>query len=162
MKTTLDTREMEGLDKLLAQIPTLVLASGGPLDKAVGKAGTVVAKRARAIAPNSKKSGTKEKQSAKAKSIWNKQVRSMIRSVVRRYPTAAVAVIGPKAPEGNAAHFLQEKPRKHVLWGKATSLKPMRIARDWIVQAFDETKQEQFSAMESSLRSDIDGVMRGR
>lgn len=162
MKIELDTRELNGIDTLLASMPTLLLATGGPMDRAVGKAGNVVAKRARALAPNSRKSGTKQKQSAKAKSIWNKQVRSMIRSVVRRYPQTALAVIGPKAPEGNAAHFGQEKPRKHVLWGKSTSLKPYRVARDWIVQAFDETKSEQLAALEQSLRSDMDGVMRGR
>lgn len=160
MKAAVDARELEGLDQLLAQIPQLIVATGGPMDRAVGKAGTVIAKRARQVAPNSKRSKTKDKQSVKAKKIWNKQVKNTIRSVVRRYPTTAVAVVGPKAPEGNAAHFGQEKERKHVLWGKDKG-RQLRIARDWIVQAFDETKAEQEAAMRGSLQEDIDKVMRG-
>lgn len=161
MKATVDAREMEGLDQLLGQIPPLVIATGGPLDRAVGKAGQVIAKRARQLAPNSKRTGSKDKQSEKARKIWVKQIKNTIRSVVRRYPTTALAVVGPKAPEGNAAHFNQEKPRKMVLWGKATRIRPYSIARDWIVQAFDETKAEQGVAMETSLKQDIDKVMRG-
>lgn len=147
------------IDALLAKIPKLVVAAGGPLDRAVGKAGTVIAKRARQIAPNSKRSGTEKKQSAKSKAKWKDEVRRNIKSVVRKYSGVAVAVVGATHPEGNAAHFMQEKPRKHVLWGKKTVT--YRIARNWITQAFDETKSEQQSAMATSLKDDLDKVMRG-
>jgi hypothetical protein len=160
-KVTVTTSGDKQLDQLLAALPQLIVATGGPIDKAVSKAGTVVAKRARAIAPDSKKTKTKEKQSAKSKGIWTQQVRTLIRTVTRKYDTAAVAIVGPKNPEGNAAHFMQEKPRRLVLWGKTTRVALYRISRNWITQAFDETKEEQQAAMVSSLRDDLDRVMRG-
>lgn len=161
MKVTVDTSQMKDLLAMLDKFPPLVLARGGPLDNAVRKASNVIAKRARQLAPNSSKTGTKNKQSKKSRAIWSHQVRKMVRTKVFRKPQAAVGIVGPKAPEGNAAHFLQETPRKHVLWGKATRVKRLRIARNWITQAFDETKSQQFDAMAVSLRADMDKVMRG-
>lgn len=160
-KATVDARELEGLDEILKQMPSLLLATGGPLDRAVAKGGTVVAKRARQLAPDSRKTGTRDKQSKKARETWDTRLRTTIKTKNIKYDTASISIVGPKAPEGNAAHFMQEKPRRLVLWGKSTLIKMYRIARDWIAQAFDETKSEQQSAMEASLRADLDKVMRG-
>lgn len=160
-KAKVDATELEGLDQLLGRIPALIVATGGPLDRAVSKAGTVVAKRARQLAPDSKKTGSRNKQSEGTKKKWPNRLRTTIRTKVSRYEGVAVAIVGPKNPEGNAAHFMQEKPRKLVLWGRSTMIKPFRIARDWIVQAFDETKSDQEAAMRASLTEDIDKVMRG-
>lgn len=160
MKVTIDASALTEVESLLRRMPVMVVAAGGPLDRAVGKAGTVVARRARQLAPNSRKTGSRKKQSKKAQAKWPVKLRTTIRSVVRRYPTTALGVIGPKSPEGNAAHFMQEKGRKHVLWNKATALQKFRIERNWITKAFDETKAEQESAMIASLRKDLDEVMR--
>ncbi len=65
-KATINSTELQGLDQLLARIPTLVRATGGPLDRAVSKAGTVVKRRAVQLAPDSKDTGSREKQSAKS------------------------------------------------------------------------------------------------
>lgn len=162
MKVSVSVSGDKELQDLLAQMPKLVVATGGPIDNAVSKASTVVARRARSLAPDSRKSQSREKQSKKSKRIWNRKLRTTIRSVVRKYPTTAVGIIGPKSPEGNAAHFMQEKGRRLVLWGKTTNIALYRIAKNWITQAFDETKGEQHSAMMNSLKTDMDKVMRGR
>jgi hypothetical protein len=148
---------------LLERLPKLVVSSGGPIDKAVRKASTIVAKRARQLAPDSKKNpegNSREKQSDKSKGIWQKKLKETIRHRIIKYDTATWAVVGPKNPEGNMANFIQEKPRRHVLWGKATAIKQFRDTRNWITKAFDETKGEQLSAVQASLKSDIDANMK--
>lgn len=153
--------EQEVLD-LLEQLPKSVLFDGGPLDRAVQAAISIIAKRGRQLAPESRKTGSRKKQSAGTKAKWPARLRTTVRKKVIKLPFGRWGIVGPKNPQGNAAHFMQEKPRKHVLWGKATLIKKYRIERNWITQAFDETKSEQSSAMEESLRDDIDQNMRGR
>lgn len=154
---------------LLQQLPRKVALDFGPLDRAVKAATSIIARRARRLAPDSSKTGTKLKQSQKKDPTTGQkqdkfpvQVKNTIRSKVILYPNGAWGIVGPKSPEGNAAHFMQEKPRRHVLWGKATAIKKFRIERNWITQAFDETKSEQLSAMEASLKRDIDENMRAK
>lgn len=158
-KVTIDISGDERLLAILDAMPKLLLASGGPLDRAVSKAATVVTRRARQLAPDSRKTGTKEKQSKSAKAIWANHVRQTIQSKVIKYATSRRAIVGPRSPIGNAAHFMQEKPRRHVLWGKATRVQMYRITRDWIVQAYDETLTTQQDVMEQSLLADLDKVM---
>jgi hypothetical protein len=160
-KVTVDIRGEENILALLERLPKLVASEGGPLDRAVKAASNLIAKRARQLAPDGRKSGTRDKQSRKTKSKWPARLRSTIRSKIIKYPNGAWGVVGPKNPEGNAAHFMQEKPRRHVLWGKATLIKKFRIERNWITKAFDETKSEQLTAMETSLKQDIDANMMG-
>jgi hypothetical protein len=148
---------------LLERLPKLIVASGGPLDRAVTKASQVVAKRARQLAPDSKKnarSNPRDKQSKKSKQIWGSKLKTTIRYKIIRYDTGTWAVVGPRSPDGNASHFMQEKPRRHVLWGKTTAVSRFRIERNWITRAFDETKSEQLAAIRSSLKTDIDENMR--
>jgi hypothetical protein len=161
-KITIDIGGEQSVVNMLGRLPKLVVSEGGPLDRAVKAASSLIAKRARQLAPDSRKTGSRDKQSAKAKAKWPVRLKTTIRSKVIRYPNGAWGIVGPKSPEGNAAHFMQEKPRKHVLWGKATAIRKFRIERNWITQAFDETKSEQLSAMEASLKRDIDENMRAK
>ena len=146
---------------LLEQLPKLVVMSGGPIDTAIGKALQIVAKRARQLAPDSRRTGSRLKQSKKSRAIWTGKLNRLIRTKVVKHATGAWGVVGPKNPEGNMAHFMQEEPRRQVLWGKMTKLQKYRIARNWITQAYDETVTEQKSAVVASLKSDIDRHMRG-
>lgn len=146
---------------LLGKLPVLVAAAGGPLDRAVKKAANIVSVRARQLAPDGDKSGTRKKQSKKTKAKWGGKLKRTIRVKLLKYERSSWAVVGPKSPEGNMAHFMQEKPRRLVLWGKATMVQKYRIERNWITRAFDETKSQQLSAMEASLKVDIDANMRG-
>lgn len=146
---------------LLDSLPRLVVSAGGPIDKAVEKAAKVVERRARALAPDSRDTGSREKQSKKSRSVWGSKLKQLLRTKVVKYSMATWAIVGPKSPEGNFANFMQEKPRKHVIWGKASMIRQYRIQRDWILQAYDETRSEQLSVMENSLRQSIDANMKG-
>lgn len=159
-KVTLDVHGEREILAMLEQLPKLVVAAGGPLDRAVQKASNLVAKRARQLAPDSRVTGSRQRQSKKSKAIWKHRLRSTIRVKLARYPHTRIGIIGPKSPDGNQAHFMQEKPRRHVLWGRTTRVAQYRIARNWITQAFDETKADQLNAMKSSLQTDIDQQMR--
>jgi len=148
---------------LLDRLPKLVVGAGGPLDRAVTAACKIVANKAKQLAPDSKanpKGDSRKKQSKKSKSIWSKKLKTTIRQKVIKYDTATWGVVGPKNPEGNMAHFMQEKPRRHVLWGKTTAVQQFRDERNWINKAFDETKTEQLAAVKASLTEDIDANMR--
>lgn len=162
MQVTVTTKGDKELDNLLRKLPVLVVSSGGPTDKAVRAAGAIVRDRAKALAPDSKRTGSRAKQSAKAKRIWTGKLRRLVRSRIRRYPKHSVAIIGPKNPEGNMAHFMKEQGRRHVLWGKATRVQQYRVARNWITQAFDETRTQQNAAMVASLKKSIAENMRGQ
>lgn len=150
------------LQALLDQLPKLVVAAGGPADRAVRKGTNVIAKRARQVAPDSRRTGTKKKQSSKSRNIWKYRVRQKIRAKLVRYANGSYGVVGPKSPEGNAANFVQGTDRRHVLWGKSTAIAKYRYARNWMKQAFDETKSEQAAAMRASLTADIAENMKGR
>ena len=140
----------------------MMVSSSGPMDRAVQKAANIIAKRARSLATDSKKTGSRKKQSAKSKAIWTGKLRTLIRTKLLKHETNSFAIIGPKSPEGNMAHFMQEKPRKHVLWGNLKNIRQYRIERNWITQSLDETKSEQLAAMTESLKADIDENMRHR
>lgn len=148
---------------LLERLPKLVVSGGGPLDRAVSAAAKIVAKRAEQLAPDSKsnpKGDSRKKQSKKSRAAWAKKLKDTIRQRIIKYDTGTWAVVGPKNPEGNMAHFIQEKPRRHELWGRATAVQQYRATHNWITKAFDETKSEQLSAVQASLTADIDANMR--
>lgn len=157
------TVSIDGDDRvlgLLEQLPKSVLFVGGPLDKAVQAALNTIARRARQLAPSSKRTGSREKQSKKTRAKWPSTLRTTLRTKVIKLEFGRWGIVGPKNPQGNQAHFMQEKPRRHVLWGKATMIKKYRIERNWITQAFDETTSEQQTAIYESLKQSIDSDMR--
>lgn len=146
------------LEAMLTRLPVLVVAAGGPLDRAVSRAAKIVQEQAIQLAPDSDKTGSRSKQSKKSKQIWTGKLRRLIRSKIIRYDGATWAVVGPKSREGNMSHFQQDKPRRLVLWGKATMVAQYRLERNWITQAFDETKDRQLSAMKESIQADINQI----
>ncbi len=156
----IDLSGMNSLVGLLEKLPVLVVMEGGPIDRAVSAAAKVVLTRAKEIVPDSSKTGSRKKQSKSSQSKWPKRLKTTLRTKLIRYPDASWVVVGPRSKEGNMSHFMQEKPRKHVLWGKATLIKRYRIERNWITKAYDETVSQQLAAAEASLRTDIDAQMR--
>lgn len=161
VRVELDMRGDRELLNLLERLPKLVVAAGGPTDRAVRAGANVVAKRARQLAPSSKKTGTRRLQSLKSRKIWSETLREQIKVKLVKYPNSSYAVIGPKSPQGNMSYFVSGKERRHVLWGKATAVAMYRYKRNWMLQASDETKSQQLSAMRKSLTKDIDAQMKG-
>lgn len=128
----------------------------------VVKAGTApIVKRARELAPR-QKGKNKRSKSQRAKADWDYPLWKTIKRVIRKYNSRyGIGIVGPEWPKGNKAYFnTSPKGRREVLWGKPTGRTVAQI-RNWIVQAFDETKPAQLSAMKAKLTELMDKVMRG-
>lgn len=157
------------LNRMFDAIPKL--EKFGVLDKAIRPAAKIVAKRAGQLAPPEKPRSEKEKNkrsiSQRSEANWNIPLRSTIGLVVRKYQNRyGMAVIGPKWPQGNKAYFnTSPKGNKGHLWGYAgqsyprrdgkvhiaAAAKPRAQIRDWIVQAFDETRPQQLASIKEEL-----------
>lgn len=159
-KITLDVSGEKEVLALLDRLPKLVVAAGGPTDRALKSSMTVLQRKAIALAPDSRRTGTRQKQSKASRKIWHGTLRKLIRTKLIRYQTGAYGLVGPKSPEGNMANFVNGVPRRMVLWGKVTRVAMYRYTRNWLVQANDESRAEQLSAIQTSLTKDIDKIMR--
>lgn len=159
------------LSKMFDAVP--ILERHRVSDRVVRAGGNVIAKRARQLAPQSAKTGSTKKWSKKmfidggtggtARKKGEKPLWKTIKLIVRKGRNAgAISVVGPEWPEGNKAYFnTSPKGRKQVLWGKRTG-KVVAQIRNWIVQAFDETKTQQLAAMKKTLMRAMDGVWKSR
>lgn len=129
-------------------------------DKTVEAGAAVVVKRARELTPRNKTPGKRSKNQQQ-KADWNYPLWKTIARVIRKYNNRyGLAVIGPSWPKGNKAYFnTSPKGRREVLWGKVTG-RVVRQVRNWIVQAFDETKSQQLAAMKAKLTELTDKLMR--
>lgn len=133
-------------------------------DKAVTAAATVLVERAKALTPRGDLTGNSAKRSQKqrAEADWDYPLHKAIKKVTRRYDRASVAVVGPEWPKGNKAYFnTSPKGRVQWFWGRKTGAIVPQI-RNWIVQAFDETKPMQLSAMKASITKTVDAMMRNK
>lgn len=152
----------EELNRMFDAVPKL--EKFGVLDKAIRPAADIVAKRAQALAPRSNEiDRSKRSKSQQATADWNYPLWKTIKRVVRKYQNRyGVAVIGPEWPKGNKAYFnTSPKGRKQVLWGKRTGRIVPQI-RDWIVQAFDETRPQQLASIKDQLTKLTDQMMKDK
>jgi hypothetical protein len=123
--------------------------------------GRIVTKRARQLAPRSSNTGSKDKwsksmytgsESRSARKVSEVPLWKTVKQVVRKGRYSSLAVIGPEWPKGNKAHFnTSPSGRRQVLWGTHTG-KIVPQIRNWIVQAFDETRPQQLAAMKRKLK----------
>ena len=138
-------------------------------DQTVRAGARPIVTKARQLAPRGDRTGTSKKRSKTQKKKFgiydenkdqNRHIPlwKTISMVVRKYAVNASAIVGPKWPEGNKAYFnTGPGGRRQVLWGKVTGVTVPQI-RNWIVQAFDETKPQQLSAMKKKLKQLMDGI----
>lgn len=171
------------LDRMFNMVPKLERFK--VLDE-VTKAGTApIVKRARELAPRStpadRKKRSKNQRNGVTKSgdkiDWDYPLWKTIKRVIRKYNSRyGVGVVGPEWPKGNKAYFnTGPKGNKGHHWGYEGKVYPRSDGkvhipgppkaraqvRNWIVQAFDETKGAQLSAMKAKLTELLDKVMRG-
>lgn len=149
------------LEQLLNMVPKLEQYK--IIDKAVDAASKPVVKRARQLAPRGKQADRdKRSRNQRGKADWNYPLWKTIKRVVRKYGRSyGVAVVGPEWPKGNKAYFFTSpRGRRVFYWGRDAG-KTKATVRNWIVQAFDETKADQLAAMKASLIKSIDEAMRG-
>lgn len=126
----------------------------------------VVKKRAVQLTPR----GTEEdrnKRSARQRAAadWETRLYTTIGYVVRggkRRRGGGVAVIGPTWPKGNKAYFFTSPKgtRAQWFWGRYIGI--VNAKRNWLVQAFDETRQAQLAAMKVATRVAMDRIWRHR
>lgn len=154
----------EELNRQFDMVP--MLERGKVIDKTV-KAGTdPIVQRARALAPRSQGKSKRSKSQA-AKADWAYPLWKTIKRVIRKYDNRyGLGVVGPEWPKGNKAYFnTSPKGRKRKLWGKDPTPESGLSAtapqvRNWIVQAFDETKSQQLDAMKAELTVLTDALMK--
>jgi hypothetical protein len=153
-----DLPSQEKIDQMFNMVPQLQRYKA--VDKVVRAGAQVVAKRARDLTPRSTEEARKKRsRKQQSEADWNYPLWKTIKYIVRKYEEDGLAVVGPEWPKGNKAYFnTSPKGRLRVLWGRGpnpNSPKPLSsIApqiRNWIVQAFDETRQEQYAAMRAAL-----------
>lgn len=164
MSIDFDTRNLptdQEIERMFNAVP--VLERHKVADKTVRAGATPIVKRARQLAPRSSKTGTADKRSRnqQAQADWSTPLWKTIAMVVRKYSSNAAAIIGPRWPDGNKAYFnTSPAGRRKWLWGRDTGQIVPQV-RNWIVQAFDETRAEQLAAMKRKLKSLMDEVWRG-
>lgn len=134
------------------------------LDQVVRAGAIPVRKRARQLAPRSTKADRdKRSKNQRSEADWDYPLWKTVKYVVRKYgKRIGIAVVGPEWPGGNKAYFnTSPSGREQVLWGRRTGRTIPQI-RNWIVQAFDETKPQQLAAMKAKLRTLLDRILKGQ
>jgi hypothetical protein len=124
-------------------------------DKVVRAGSAPIVTRARQLAPRSTpEDRAKRSKKQRAAADWDHPLWKTIKRVVRKYKNArGIAVVGPEWPKGNKAYFnTSPRGRRQVLWGRSTG-RTIAQVRNWIVQAFDETKPQQLAAMKAKLKT---------
>lgn len=120
--------------------------------KSVRAAGNVVVKDTRKRVPESRKTGTGDKQSQSVKNKRRKTLKQSIKVAVRDYGSTVLAVVGGSWPEG--AHFhLVENDHEHVAWGRRTGA--MIRGKKFFAAAVDTTQRQQHHAAVDTLRNGI-------
>ena len=128
-------------------------------DKVLTAGAQPIVKRARQLAPRSSQED-RDKRSAKqrASGDWDYPLWKTIKRVIRKYRTGGYAAVGPEWPKGNKAYFnTSPSGRREYFWGKASGRTRVTV-RNWIVQAFDETRSDQLGSMKTKLKAVMDGV----
>lgn len=121
-----------------------------------------IVKRAQQLAPRGNDIDRKKRsKSQRAKADWDYPLWKTIKHVIRKYQRYTAGVVGPEWPKGNKAYFnTSPNGRRVYYWGKPAG-RVAQTVRNWIVQAFDETKSAQLTAMKAKLTVLMDKVMRG-
>lgn len=149
------------LERLLNLVPKLEKFK--VLDQTIAAGIAPIVKRAKELTPRGNpQDRAKRSRSQKSKADWDYPLWKTIKRVIRKYQSRyGVGIVGPEWPKGNKAYFFTSpKGRRQVLWGKPTG-RTLQAVRNWIVQAADETRPAQLSAMKAKLTTLLDRVMRG-
>lgn len=149
------------LERIFNAVPILERYKVG--DKVTRAGAAVVVRRARQLAPRSTPEDRAKRSASQRKAAdWDTPLWKTIAFVVRGYRRGATAVIGPRWPVGNKAYFnTSPSGRRQVLWGVRTGRTIAQI-RNWIVQAFDETRSEQLAAMKTKLTQLMNDIWKSR
>ena len=151
LKMTFDESQ---LAKLL-KIPVLMRL--GPAERIVKAMAKPIVIRAKAIAPNSRTSGTRDKMSPETKAKWPESGKNHIRVIYRKGDGGGYLVIGANDPLGNSLNFdASDRGRKVFYWGKDSGkIKRVEPSQRFMQKAFDETKSAQVLAGNAQLEKEM-------
>lgn len=130
----------------------------GVVDKAVKAMTKPIIEKAKAIGPNSRRSGTRKKWGKKTTpkfnpGVWARDESSKhIASKILRTSRGAWIVVGGSYPRANKLNFNSnhDKGRKEVLWGRVSG-RMWKAPDDFMKRAYDETKSSQMSSFNTAL-----------
>lgn len=130
---------------------------------ATTKAGAkVIVSKAKQIAPRGTQADRdKRSKKQRASANWNIRLHTTVAMVTRGRYTRSFSIVGPRHPDGNKAYLNSPKSgsRRHVLWGNRTRVRQKKATRNWMMQAFDESRSQQLSAMKSALTKKVDEML---
>jgi hypothetical protein len=151
IKITFDESQLAKLIK----IPVLMRL--GPAERILKAMAKPIVVRAKAIAPDSRTSGTRELMSAKTKAKWPESGKTHIRMIYRKGDGGGYLVIGANDPLGNSLNFdSSNKGRKVFYWGKDSGkIKRVEPSQRFMQKAFDETRSAQVSAGNAQLEKEM-------
>lgn len=117
-----------------------------------------IVEKAKAIAPNSKRSGTRKGWSKKYREDpkWQVESSKHIGHRIIKTPRGILMYIGAQWPQGNKQQFnASPDGRKEVLWGRSSGRVWTNPQRRFIDRAFDETKTIAVAACVAAVEKTI-------
>jgi len=156
MGVRIEIRESRDMDRLLAQVGDNKLRRK-VWRKALREAGKIVQKRAKQLAPRSKRSGTRElwSEATRSQRAGAKALHQTITVAVRDYGEVWVLVVGPSYPAGALGHLI-EYGHAEVLFGVPTG---RRVPpKPFLRPAADETQGQVNGVIVASLQSQLESL----
>ena len=144
----------------LLKIPVLMRL--GPAERILKAMAKPIVVQAKAIAPDSRTSGTRNKMSGEnspsnTAAKWPGSGKKHIRAIYRKGDGGGYLVIGADDPLGNSLNFdSSNKGRKVFYWGKDSGkVKRVEPSQRFMQKAVDETKSAQVSAGNAQLEKEM-------
>lgn len=128
-------------------------------DKAVRDGAKPIRVAMKANAPDSRRTGSREKQSTSTRSKWKNTARlkTVIKSVVRKYEKGAIGIIGPSYSDGggHGNFFSPVTHKRKVLWGKEPRSAASRVINRFVKDTVDQTQEQSRAAMIQSIKKSM-------
>lgn len=127
------------------------------LDAAAKAGGKPVLRALRETSPDSRRTGSRKKQSASVKNKWrnSKRLKTTMRSVVRKTKFGVTVFAGPAWSHGGGhGNLFSRDHKRKVLWGSNSG--ELRQVNRFVKNAADTTRGQAQSAITQKLRSEID------
>lgn len=153
IRVIIDEASFRQADEFLRRSPQALRRTIVPA--ALRSAARVAARRARALAPDSKKTGSRDRWSAKTRRMraTTKQHKKTIGiSTVRKYGQIIAAYAGPIHPAGNLINAIGHD-HKQMLWGRPSG-KTIKANR-YVIEAGEQTKRQQQAVFEARVKAGI-------
>jgi hypothetical protein len=126
------------------------------IDKALKAGSKPVETTMRAIAPDSRKTGSRAKQSraVKTKFANSKPLKTTIRTVIRKSDKGGIAITGPSYTHGGGhGNFFASDHKRKVLWGRDGG--ETRKMNQFVKATADQTKAAASAAMTAVVKSEV-------